>query len=215
MTQDDPNKHIDRDHVDEILTEWRSEKPQVDVAAQGVVGRVLRLSRYFERDLADTFRTFGIRGGEFDVLATLRRCGGTRGLPASELADRCMLSSAAMTNRLDGLEAANLVRRATDESDRRVIRIVLTPAGRRLIDDAFPAHAANQSHMVEALSEEEQDLLAVLLRRLLVGYESAEASISSRALAGKDNTRGSRRRPARRPRPLAREAGVEISSPST
>lgn len=215
MTQDDPMEHIDRDHVDEILTEWRSEKPQVNVAAQGVVGRVLRLSRYFERDLAATFRTFGIRGGEFDVLATLRRCGGARGLPASELADRCMLSSAAMTNRLDGLEAADLVRRATDESDRRVIRIVLTSAGRALIDDAFPAHAANQGHMVEGLSAEEQDLLAVLLRRLLLGYESAEASISSRAAAAKDNTRENRRRTARRRRALTRGTATEISTSAT
>src|SRR3954468_8353487 len=79
------------DHVDEILNEWAVERPDLDVSAQGVVGRVLRLSRFFERALAVTFHQFGINGGEFDVLATLRRCGGEAGLTASQLADRCML----------------------------------------------------------------------------------------------------------------------------
>lgn len=176
VTPEDVKAGPHHDHVDEILDEWAAEKPELDVSAQGIVGRVLRLSRYFERSLADTFRTFNIRGGEFDVLATLRRCGGAAGLPASQLADRCMLSSAAMTNRLDGLQLAGLVQRVTDESDRRIVRIVLTEAGRNLIDGAFPAHAANQERMVDTLSAEERELLGGLLRRLLSPYEQAESS---------------------------------------
>jgi DNA-binding MarR family transcriptional regulator len=72
----------------------------LDLPAQGVVGRVLRLSRFFERALAAAFH-------QFDVLATLRRCGGEAGLTASQPANRCMLSTAALTNRLDRLEAMN------------------------------------------------------------------------------------------------------------
>jgi DNA-binding MarR family transcriptional regulator len=175
MERDAPVLKGERDHVDEILDEWSVTRPEVDVSAQGVVGRVLRLSRYFERDLADTFSSFGIRGGEFDVLATLRRCGGGPGLPASELANRCMLSSAAMTNRLDGLETRGLIRRESDPADRRVVRIVLTGQGHALIDEAFPRHAANQHAMIGALSLEEREVLAALLRRLSVAYEDREA----------------------------------------
>jgi DNA-binding MarR family transcriptional regulator len=160
------------DHVDEILDEWAVERPDLDVAAQGVVGRVLRLSRFFEQALAPTFRGFGINGGEFDVLATLRRCGGEDGLIASHLAKRCMLSSAAMTNRLDRLEAMNLVERRSDPKDRRVVRVALTSKGRELIDDAFVAHVKNQDGTVAILSTEERDVLAALLRRLLVTFEA-------------------------------------------
>ncbi|MCW2885214.1 MAG: marR 1 [Streptosporangiaceae bacterium] len=159
------------DHVDEILEEWAIERPDLDLSAQGVVGRVLRLSRFFERALAAAFHQFGINGGEFDVLATLRRCGGETGLTASQLANRCMLSTAAMTNRLDRLEAMNLVERRSEPRDRRVVRVALTSKGRKLIDTAFTAHAENQDRTVAVFSAEERDLLAALLRRVLLTFE--------------------------------------------
>jgi DNA-binding MarR family transcriptional regulator len=160
------------DHVDEILGDWAVERPDLDVSAQGVVGRVLRLSRFYERALATTFDGFGINGGEFDVLATLRRCGGETGLAASKLADRCMLSTAAMTNRLDRLEAVDLIERRSDPRDRRVVLVALTDQGRKLIDEAFTAHVENQDRTVAVFSAEERDLLAGLLRRALVAFET-------------------------------------------
>jgi DNA-binding MarR family transcriptional regulator len=162
-----------QDHVAEILADWAIERPDVDVSAQGVVGRVLRLSRLFERGLAAVFTQYRINGGEFDVLATLRRVGGENGLSASSLASRCMLSTAAMTNRLDRLEATGLVSRGTDSVDGRVVRISLTDSGRRLIDEAFPLHAKNQDAMLESLSAEERATLARLLGRLLQTWENS------------------------------------------
>ena len=162
---------VGQDHVDEILAEWATERPDLDVSTQGVVGRVLRLSRFFERALASTFHRYGLNGGEFDVLATLRRCGGEGGLTASQLAAKCMLSTAAMTNRLDRLEAMNVVERRAEPRDRRVVRVALTDEGRALIDEAFTAHVHNQDQTVAVLSNEEQDLLAALLRRLLLTFE--------------------------------------------
>jgi len=169
LDQPDDSGH---DHVAEILAGWAVERPDVDLSAQGVVGRVLRLSRLFERGLATVFAQYRINGGEFDVLATLRRVGGDDGLSASSLASRCMLSSAAMTNRLDRLEATGLVRRGTDSVDGRVVRISLTESGRRLIDEALPLHAKNQDAMLESLSTEERQTLAQLLGRLLQAWES-------------------------------------------
>lgn len=163
----------EHDHVDEILGEWAVERPDLDVSAEGIVGRVLRLSRFFERALAATFHQFGINGGEFDVLATLRRCGGKAGLAASQLADKCMLSTAAMTNRLDRLEAMNLIQRRSDPGDRRVVRVALTEEGRGLINRAFVAHVENQDRAVAVLPAEEREGLAALLRRILLTYEAA------------------------------------------
>jgi DNA-binding MarR family transcriptional regulator len=165
-----------------MLAEWAAQRPDIDVSAQGVVGRILRLSRVFERELASVFEQFGINGGEFDVLATLRRTDEPDGLTASGLASRCMLSSAAMTNRLDRLEATGLVRRLPDRADRRVVRTSLTPPGRRLIDEVFPLHARNQDRMLMMLSNEERDLAASLLARILTAYESAAEPVRGSGL---------------------------------
>jgi len=169
----------ERDHVARILADWAIERPDIDVSAQGVVGRILRLSRLFERDLARVFAQYDINGGEFDVLATLRRVGGEQELSASGLASRCMLSSAAMTNRLDRLERTGLVRRRADSADGRVVRISLTDTGRRLIEDALPLHAKNQEEMLSMLSADERGNLARLLARVLHACESVSAAAHS------------------------------------
>jgi DNA-binding PadR family transcriptional regulator len=76
-----------------------------------------------------------------------------------------------MTNRLDRLEAMNLVERRSEPRDRRVVRVALTSKGRKLIDTAFTAHAENQDRTVAVFSAEERDLLAALLRRVLLTFE--------------------------------------------
>ena len=83
------------------------------------IGRILRLSKHLERGLKKTFSEFGLNLGEFDVLATLRRSGKPFQLKPMELFNTLMVTSGTMTNRLDRLEKAELVRRIPDPSDRR------------------------------------------------------------------------------------------------
>ncbi len=79
------------------------------------------------------------------------------------------LTSGAMTNRIDRLEALGLVVREADPNDRRGLLITLTPKGRKLADEAIAARlvesAANVSN---ALTARESDTLAGLLRKLLI-----------------------------------------------
>jgi DNA-binding MarR family transcriptional regulator len=102
-----------------ILEQWSRERPDLDVSAMGVIGRISRLSRHFERGLAEIFSSFGLGGGEFDVLATLRRAGEPYRLTPTELSKSLMVSSGSMTNRLDRLERAGFITRLPDPSDRR------------------------------------------------------------------------------------------------
>jgi DNA-binding MarR family transcriptional regulator len=162
---------MEYDHVDGILEEWAAEWPDLDVSPQGIVGRISRLSRFLERGIVNTFEQFRLNGGEFDVLATLRRRAGSALTPTG-LADALMLSSAAMTNRLDRLEAAGLITRERDGADRRAVLIRLSDAGRQLIDRALVEHVRTEAEMINVLTSAEQATLARLLRTLLVSMES-------------------------------------------
>jgi len=158
------------DHVDDLLAEWAAEWPSLDASPQAVVGRVSRLSRFFERDLVPVFNQFELTGGEFDVLATLRRKG-RRPLTQTELTKACMLSSAAMTNRIDQLDKAGLVQRVRDSVDRRVVFVALTEPGRAVIDKALIVHMNNELEMLSGLTIPERETLARLLKKLLIVHE--------------------------------------------
>lgn len=162
---------MEHDHVDAILAQWRRERPDLDPAPMGVIGRIRRIERLLGRALDATFAQFGLNSGEFDVLATLRRSGAPYQLTPTALFTSLMLSSGAMTNRLDRLEQAGLIARAPDPSDRRGTLVGLTPRGLELIDAAVAAHLANEARLLAALLPGERDQLAGLLRRLLCALE--------------------------------------------
>lgn len=166
---------MEQDHVDLILEQWARERPDLDASPMGVIGRTMRASRSLDRGLQEAFRPFGIAGWAFDVLATLRRSGPPFRLTPTALSETLMLSSGAMTNRLDHLERAGLIERLPDPADRRGVLVALTPEGRTLIDEAVAAHVANEHRLLGALSPEERQTLAALLRKLLLSLDGAAA----------------------------------------
>lgn len=163
-------KH-EQDRVDSILAQWRRERPDLNPSPMGVVGRISRAAQILSRALEATFATFELNGGEFDVLATLRRTGPPFRLTPTALFTELMLSSGAMTNRLDRLERADLIARLPDLADRRGTLVELTPKGRELVDAAVAAHLDNEHRLLAALSDAEQEQLADLLRKLLHSHE--------------------------------------------
>lgn len=158
--------------VEQILRQWSVERPDLDVSAMGVFGRLSRAARMLDRSLAQTFGRYGLNGGEFDVLATLRRAGGSRGLTPTELYRSMMLSSAAMTNRIDRLEERGLVARGPDPDDRRGVRIRLTAEGLELIEGAVAAHVDGEERLLAALNGEERQQLAQLLSKLMSSMQT-------------------------------------------
>jgi len=156
----------DRDGVDEILEQWRRERPEIDHAPIGVVGRISRLARELEARLEPVYREHGLESGWHDVLATLRRTGPPYRLRPSDFSGSLMLTSSGTTKRLDRLEQAGLIARAPDPDDRRGVLITLTDEGRALIDRVTEAHMANEARLLEGLGEADRDRLAGLLRTL-------------------------------------------------
>ena len=158
-----------RDGVDEILEQWRRERPDLDASPIGIVGRVSRLARELEQRLEPVYKAHGLEPGWHDVLATLRRSGPDYRLRPTDLTNALMLTSSGTTKRLDRLEGAGLIAREADPGDRRGTLITLTAAGHELIDTLTEAHLSNERALLSSLTAAEQRELADLLRKLQLG----------------------------------------------
>jgi DNA-binding MarR family transcriptional regulator len=152
------------DIVDDILTQWSEERPELDTASLGVVIRVMALARFFSRQAAKALEPLGMELFEYDALSALRRQGEPFALSATELARETDLSSGAMTNRIDRLEEQGWVERLPDENDRRSVIVRLTPAGEHAIDAAIQVRLDAADAGLHDLSKAERGRLAQLLR---------------------------------------------------
>lgn len=160
------------DRVDRIQEQWRRERPDLDVSPQALVGRLHRLAARLTAEITPVQRRHGLGEGEFDVLAALRRAGEPFALAPGELAQHTMVTTGAMTKRVDRLEAAGLVRRERSASDGRGRVVALTDAGRRVIDAAFEDHIRNEHRLVAPLTDAEREQLVALLRRWADGLDA-------------------------------------------
>jgi DNA-binding MarR family transcriptional regulator len=160
-----------RDHIDEILEQWRRERPDLDVEPLGMVGRLIRTCALVDHDLTDGLAAYELQRGWFDLLAPLRRAGAPFELTPTDLMRATMVSSGAITKRLDRLESAGLVERHPDPADRRGVLVRLTRTGKATIDDAIETHLANEARVLGALSASERAALDRLLRKLMVSLE--------------------------------------------
>ncbi|MEP1123627.1 MAG: MarR family transcriptional regulator [Ilumatobacter sp.] len=157
------------DHVDVIVEQWGRERPEVDVSAMAIIGRITRLDKLIRPRLDAVFARHGLESWEFDVLATLLRHGDPYQLTPGQLLESMMITSGAMTNRIDRLEQRGLVKRAKSPSDGRQVLVVLTEKGLETVDAALVDHAANEREIVDALTSGQRDQLVDLLRRLVHG----------------------------------------------
>jgi len=155
--------------MDRIVSQWRRERPDLDFAPLGVLGRLFRAAQLTDAALAEGLEEEDLQSGWFDVLAALRRAGAPYELNPAELLRTMMLSSGGMTKRLDRLTEAGLIERRPDPSDRRGSLARLTPKGRTIIDRAIAKHVANEDRLLQPLKPTERRSLDKLLRALLAG----------------------------------------------
>ncbi|MDQ0455537.1 MarR family winged helix-turn-helix transcriptional regulator [Rhizobium paknamense] len=161
-----------KDSVDRLLAQWASERPDLDVAAMALIGRLNRLHSHMSREIEAVHLAHGLNHSTFDVLMTLRRAGPPYRLSPSELLATMMVTSGTMTNRIDQLEKLALVERAPHPEDGRSLLIALTDKGFDLADRAVTAHAANLDRLVAALSPQEQRAFDALLKTFLGAFEA-------------------------------------------
>jgi DNA-binding MarR family transcriptional regulator len=194
------------DEIDRIVAEWERARPDLDVSPTHTIQRITRLSLLQAASFVRVFAPYGVSFGEYLVLAALRRAGPPYRMNPTALFNSVILSSGAMTNRLDRLEEMGLVERLPDPDDRRGRLVGLTDKGRALVDAAVVDHLENEERLLSALDADERDQLAGLLRKLALSPAfreldpAAEEREPRRASRPRTRTQRSPRRPSSRPR---------------
>jgi DNA-binding MarR family transcriptional regulator len=169
------------DAVDELVGQWRRKVAATkldpgDLDAMGTGARLLRAAHHFSKAMHDLHATYGLQFWEYDVLATLYRAGDPGGLSGKALIRASLITSGAITNRVDKLVARGLVERRTDPSDRRSMLVALTDEGRELVERVTPAHTANEADVLGCLTSDERAALDTLLRKFLVSLGDVSLS---------------------------------------
>ena len=155
-----------KDHVDRIVELWKEREPDLDAASLHVVGRLLRVAAEVSRVRERALKEFHLTIGDFDVLATLLRMSGPAGLNAKHLSNSALITSGAMTTRLDRLERAGLIERRPDPEDRRGVLVRLTRRGRQTAGAAVRAVLSAHDDYLAELPEKDRDRLVTALRKL-------------------------------------------------
>lgn len=158
-------------HVSGIVEQWGRARPDLDARPISVIGQMARLTQLIDPLLRPPFAAAGLGNGDFDVLAALRRAGAPFTLTPGGLSTSLLVTTGAITKRIDRLEARRLVRRTVSDADARGRRVTLTPAGVELTDELIAAHLANEARVLASLSADERGQLASLLGRLAVSIE--------------------------------------------
>jgi DNA-binding MarR family transcriptional regulator len=161
---------VPTDSVDRIVQTWAERDPQLDASPLEVVGRLLLCAAHLERAIVAALQPFGLSFGDFDVLNTLRR-GDHEGTNPRDLAQSSLISSGAMTSRLDRLERAELIERRPDPGDRRGVLVQLTEQGERLAEQSLHAVLAADEAFLEPLSPRQRESVAAALKQLLLRSE--------------------------------------------
>jgi DNA-binding MarR family transcriptional regulator len=163
------------DEVDRLVAAWSAERPDLDTEPLHVLSRISRLARHLDRARRAVFSAHDLESWEFDVLTALRRAGPPYELSPGRLLRATLVTSGTMTNRIDRLESAGLVKRHPDPQDKRGVLVRLTDVGRTRVDAAFDDLLARERHLLASLSPGDRDALAGLLRSLLVPFDTDPA----------------------------------------
>jgi DNA-binding MarR family transcriptional regulator len=161
-----------RDEVDELVAAWQAQRPDLDVEPLQVLSRISRLARHLDIARRAAFANHGLESWEFDVLSALRRQGPPFQLTPSALVRATLVTSGTMTNRIDRLAAAGLVRREPDPSDKRGVLVTLTGEGAERVDAALADLLGRERQLLAGLDEIERKQLAALMRTLLVPFDA-------------------------------------------
>ncbi|HEX5188168.1 MAG TPA: MarR family transcriptional regulator [Streptosporangiaceae bacterium] len=165
-----------RDEVDDLVAGWRAERPDLDLAPLQVLSRVSRLARHLDRARRTAFAAHGLETWEFDVLSALRRQGPPYQLSPGSLLRATLVTSGTMTNRIDRLAEAALVRRLPDPQDKRGVLVRLTDRGKAVADAALTDLLEHERGLLAGLDASEREQLASLLRLLISPFDADAVS---------------------------------------
>ncbi|MFT5411341.1 MAG: DNA-binding MarR family transcriptional regulator [Verrucomicrobiales bacterium] len=154
--------------METILSQWQRERSDIDASPMAVCGEIVRASKRLRQGILANVSNFDLDLAGFDVILTIRRQGSGETLSPSVLSEEMMLSTSAMTNRLERLKKRGLIARSMDPNDRRGIKVQLTDEGFALADKMVVSHVETEESMLSSLTEAERNKLRSLLTKIAV-----------------------------------------------
>ncbi len=169
------SKNISGSPSQDIATSWARERPDLDPLDYLLPIYLIRIGRIVDR-VGDRKwqRLFGLSASEIRVLFALRRSGGDYARRPTDLFKALLVTSGAITKKIDRLAAAGLVRRRSDPSDKGGFLVHLTAKGKQVADQALES-LADDSILAKgqvSLSRQERKLMIKLCERLLLDFEA-------------------------------------------
>ncbi|MFA6959788.1 MAG: MarR family transcriptional regulator [Opitutaceae bacterium] len=128
---------------------------------------VMTTADTFIREGQRLFRPYGLTAAQYNVLSVLVPA--VEGISQRELGDVLVVDRSNVTGLVDRMEKAGWVRRTDDPADRRVYRIKLTPAGRRLWEKVSPGYESVVLQVVKGLTAAQAEAALQTLKQLQAG----------------------------------------------
>lgn len=157
--------------IDDLSTAWAREYPDLDVRTLPPMVRLARLSVLIEGFQNQVLEPFELTPGDYSVLATLRRAGGSYELTPSKLYSRLQRSSGGMTKILKRLEEQDLVKRSPDPADGRGSLVSLTKRGLDVQERVFNGFLSATQDLLHGISFPELRQVDRSLEMLLAAFE--------------------------------------------
>jgi len=159
-----------KDFVDSLEEEWKAQVPTLSTEPISVVARLVRMSYYVERRVAENLARFDLTRGEFEVLAVLTRNPDAVITPKI-LQTKILITSGGLSNRIRKLEEKGLLERFQDTNDRRGVILKATEKGKALTLEAVNSHVEVERQFASCLSREDQLELARLLKHMILSQQ--------------------------------------------
>jgi DNA-binding MarR family transcriptional regulator len=151
------------DLVTRVIDQWDRLRPDLDVSPIGVIGRVHSIAEWLTEERTELYAQYAVGPGEFDVMAALLRSGAPYEMTPTAVAQWTLVSSGAVTKRVDRCIEQGWVTRRSGQADGRSRVVALTPEGKELIDVVWTASVKRLHELLEGLEPAERDQLAGLL----------------------------------------------------
>jgi DNA-binding MarR family transcriptional regulator len=160
---------LEPSRLDKISAAWAAERPDIDFWLAGFFLRLEYAHVMHERRVAELSAEYGLNAGDLHVLLALRRNGTANAMRPTELFRELLVTSGAITKRLDRLAAGKLIERVAAADDRRSELVRLTAAGRKVADAAMSRISDTLAALVErsGLTKEQLRAADAVFRRLL------------------------------------------------
>lgn len=130
---------------------------------------VTQAQRMLHRGLGLKLQQHGVTVAQWTVLIELWE---VDGLTQKDLSDRAAVETATLSRTIDRMERDGLVKRVRSETDRRQVHVYLTDLGAGLWRQLVPEAEAMLDQAMQGFSEDEEESLRGLLKRLIVNVQA-------------------------------------------